>query len=153
VNSKGGFRFGQLDLSFPQRFVAPVGDVGSQQITTFAQLSPIAPGRDFFQTSSLPPSSRQIGHHTLPRATLASIRFDQRPIGVPFAVLFPITGANEHGPMLPFETRPPRRKVFTTSPVPNQTRNLAPWQNDLRQKTTAKNFEIADFLTLLSKLG
>ena len=47
VNSERGLRFGQLDVGLPQFFVAPVSDVGSQQITAFAQLGPILPGFDF----------------------------------------------------------------------------------------------------------
>ena len=38
VNSERGLGFGQLDIGLPQFFIAPVGDVGSQQITAFAQL-------------------------------------------------------------------------------------------------------------------
>ena len=47
VNSECCFGFGQLDVGFPKFFVAPVSDVGSQQITAFAQFGPVLPSFDF----------------------------------------------------------------------------------------------------------
>ena len=40
VDAKGGLRLGQLDVSAPKLFAAPIGDVGAQQITAFAAQQP-----------------------------------------------------------------------------------------------------------------
>ena len=48
VNAKGGFRFRELDIRFPKFFVAPVGNVGPQQIATGAEGGPIANRSDLF---------------------------------------------------------------------------------------------------------
>ena len=42
-NTEGPFGFSQLDISFPKCLWGDVGKVGSQKITSFGQLSPIAP--------------------------------------------------------------------------------------------------------------
>ena len=43
VDTKGSLGLGQLHVSTPQFFAAPIGDVATQQITAFAQPGPITP--------------------------------------------------------------------------------------------------------------
>ena len=48
INAGNGFRFGELNVSIPQLLIAPVDDVASQQIATFAEFGPVSPGIDLF---------------------------------------------------------------------------------------------------------
>ncbi len=57
----------------------------------------------------------QVGHGALPRSAIGADRFDQRPIGVLFAVLLAVAGANEHARILPAEPACSTPKVFTTT--------------------------------------
>ena len=47
VNAEGRFRLGQLNVRFPQLFVAPVGDVGAKNVAAGAECGPVARRFDF----------------------------------------------------------------------------------------------------------
>jgi hypothetical protein len=57
-----------------------------------------------------------VSHNPLPRPALGAMRFAQRPVGVSFAVLLPVTGAKKHGPIVGPSQGMPKAEVFTTTP-------------------------------------
>ncbi len=57
----------------------------------------------------------QIGDNALPGSASASIRFDQRPVGVSLAILCSVTRPDEHARILRGNRPHSSRKVFTRS--------------------------------------
>ena len=77
--------------------------------------APAAIGRVLHAQPSLFVELSQVGHHALPRTTLRATRLAECPVGMPLAVLFPVTRADEHARILSPPKGAPKGKVFTTT--------------------------------------
>ena len=109
-------------------------------------------GFRFRQWERGPPEIFEIS--PLPRPALARCgTIDQRPIGVPLAILASITGPNQHGRILGSPKAPTRGKVFTTQRSNATPSSPTPSINNLRRKPPPENFETDDLSPRLGKLG
>ena len=95
----------------------------------------------------------QPGDHALPRSTLGTIGFDERPIGMAFSILVAEAGSNEHAPHRIAVVDDAKSKVFTTRRFRNPNAQHRPSSNDLHSNTAQKNHKIVDSSTALGKLG